>query len=71
MHDFDHYLNDYEMFGAIDPEFNSIVPTLVGIYAVIFGIALLIGIAYYAASERIFVTGKRWSKLFEIEIIPQ
>ena len=47
MHDFDPYLNDYEMFGVIDPEFNSIVPTLVGIYAVIFGIALLIGIAYY------------------------
>ena len=47
MHDFDPYLNDYEMFGAIDPEFNSIVPTLVGIYAVIFGIALLVGIAYY------------------------
>ena len=47
MHDFDPYLNDYEMFGVIDPEFNSIVPTLVGIYAVIFGIALLVGIAYY------------------------
>ena len=32
---------------------------------------VLNGIAYDAASERIFVTGKRWSKLFEIEIIPQ
>ena len=32
---------------------------------------VLNGIAYDSASERIFVTGKRWSKLFEIEIIPQ
>lgn len=47
MQDFDPYLNDYEMFGAIDPEFNSIVPTLASIYLVIFGIALLFGIAYY------------------------
>ena len=47
MYDFDPYLNDYEMFGAIDPEFNSIVPTLASIYLVIFGIALLFGIAYY------------------------
>ena len=26
------------------------------------------GIAYDAAGERIFVTGKNWNKLFEIEI---
>ena len=32
---------------------------------------VLNGIAYDAASERIFVTGIRCSKLFEIEIIPQ
>lgn len=32
---------------------------------------VLNGIAYDAATGRIFVTGKRWSKLFEIEIIPQ
>lgn len=47
MQDFDPYLNDYEMFGAIDPEFNSIVPTLANIYLVAFGIALLVGLAYY------------------------
>ena len=35
MQDFDVYLNDYEMFGAIDPEFNSIVPTLASVYLVI------------------------------------
>ena len=60
MHDFDPYLNDYEMFGAIDPEFNSIVPTLVGIYAVIFGIALLVGIA--AASQRRRRPTRTWSR---------
>lgn len=47
MYDFDPYLNDYEMFGAIDPEFNSVWPALVSIYAVILGIALLVGLAYY------------------------
>ena len=30
---------------------------------------VLNGIAYDAAGKRIFVTGKNWSKLFEIEII--
>jgi glutamine cyclotransferase len=30
---------------------------------------VLNGIAYDAATGRIFVTGKRWSKLFEIEVI--
>ncbi len=29
------------------------------------------GIAYDAASDRIFVTGKKWKKLFEIEIKPK
>ncbi|MEO0928983.1 MAG: glutaminyl-peptide cyclotransferase, partial [Cyanobacteria bacterium J06643_13] len=29
--------------------------------------AVLNGIAYDAESERLFVTGKLWSKLFEIE----
>lgn len=47
MYDFDPYLNDYEMFGAIDPEFSSVLPTLVGLYAVILVIALLVGLAYY------------------------
>lgn len=32
---------------------------------------VLNGIAYDAATERIFVTGKRWDKLFEIEIVKQ
>ena len=27
------------------------------------------GIAYDAATGRIFVTGKRWNKLFEVEIV--
>ncbi len=32
---------------------------------------VLNGIAYDEATERIFVTGKRWNKLFEIEIVKQ
>jgi glutamine cyclotransferase len=32
---------------------------------------VLNGIAYDSASKRIFVTGKNWSKLFEIKIIEQ
>ena len=31
---------------------------------------VLNGIAYDAEKDRLFVTGKRWSKLFEIEILP-
>ncbi|MEM4541088.1 MAG: glutaminyl-peptide cyclotransferase [Archaeoglobaceae archaeon] len=31
---------------------------------------VLNGIAYDAGSKRLFVTGKRWSQLFEIELIP-
>jgi len=31
---------------------------------------VLNGIAYDTNEERLFVTGKRWSKLFEIEILP-
>ncbi|MBO5276530.1 MAG: glutaminyl-peptide cyclotransferase, partial [Alistipes sp.] len=30
---------------------------------------VLNGIAYDAATKRIFVTGKRWNKLFEVEIV--
>ena len=30
---------------------------------------VLNGIAYDAAAKRIFVTGKRWNKLFEVEIV--
>jgi glutaminyl-peptide cyclotransferase len=33
--------------------------------------AVLNGIAYDAASDRLFVTGKLWPKLFEIKIIPK
>lgn len=32
--------------------------------------AVLNGIAYDAASDRLFVTGKLWPKLFEIKIVP-
>jgi glutamine cyclotransferase len=32
---------------------------------------VLNGVAYDAASGRIFVTGKRWSQLFEIQLIPE
>jgi glutamine cyclotransferase len=32
---------------------------------------VLNGIAYDAASGRLFVTGKRWSQLFEIQLIPE
>jgi glutamine cyclotransferase len=31
---------------------------------------VLNGIAYDAASDRIFVTGKQWNKLFEIKLVP-
>ena len=33
--------------------------------------AVLNGIAYDAASQRLFVTGKNWPKLFEIQIVPK
>jgi glutaminyl-peptide cyclotransferase len=33
--------------------------------------AVLNGIAYDAAHDRLFVTGKLWPKLFEIEIVPE
>jgi glutamine cyclotransferase len=32
---------------------------------------VLNGIAYDQNSDRLFVTGKRWSKLFEIELVPK
>ena len=32
---------------------------------------VLNGIAYDPATKRIFVTGKKWKKLFEIEVVPQ
>jgi glutamine cyclotransferase len=33
--------------------------------------AVLNGIAYDAASDRLFVTGKLWPRLFEIEVVPR
>jgi glutaminyl-peptide cyclotransferase len=33
--------------------------------------AVLNGIAYDAAGNRLFVTGKRWPRLFEIEVVPR
>lgn len=35
------------------------------------GEAVLNGIAYDAAHDRLFVTGKLWPKLFEIQVIPE
>ncbi len=35
------------------------------------GVDVLNGIAYDAAHDRVFVTGKLWPKLFEIEIVPK
>jgi glutamine cyclotransferase len=29
------------------------------------------GIAYDAARDRLYVTGKMWPKLFEIKLVPQ
>ena len=34
------------------------------------GVDVLNGIAYDAAGDRLFVTGKLWPKLFEITIVP-
>ncbi len=34
------------------------------------GVDVLNGIAYDAANDRLFVTGKLWPKLFEIDIVP-
>jgi len=33
--------------------------------------AVLNGIAWDSAQERLFVTGKLWAKIFEIKVIPQ
>jgi glutamine cyclotransferase len=33
--------------------------------------AVLNGIAYDAAHDRLFVTGKLWPKVFEIKVVPQ
>jgi glutamine cyclotransferase len=35
------------------------------------GAEVLNGIAYHAAKDRLFVTGKLWPKLFEIQLVPR
>ena len=35
------------------------------------GVDVLNGIAYDRAADRLFVTGKLWPKLFQIEIVPR
>ena len=35
------------------------------------GVDVLNGIAYDAAGKKIFVTGKKWPKLFEIQVVPK
>jgi glutamine cyclotransferase len=35
------------------------------------GADVLNGIAYDAAGKRLFVTGKLWPKVFEIELVPK
>ena len=35
------------------------------------GTDVLNGIAYDAAGDRLFVTGKWWPKLFEIKLVPR
>jgi glutamine cyclotransferase len=35
------------------------------------GVDVLNGIAYDAAKDRLFVTGKLWPKIFEIRIVPR
>jgi glutamine cyclotransferase len=32
---------------------------------------VLNGIAYDAENDRIFITGKKWNKLYEVKIIPK
>jgi glutamine cyclotransferase len=34
-------------------------------------VGALNGIAYDAKNDRLFVTGKRWPRIFEIELIPR
>ena len=32
---------------------------------------MLNGIAYHAASRRLYVTGKKWDKMYQVRITPQ
>ena len=47
MYDYNPYLNDYSMFGAIDAPEATLISTVLTVYAVSFVIALLVGIACY------------------------
>jgi glutamine cyclotransferase len=58
----------------IDPESGRVLGwiDLSGLWAEIdrAGLDVLNGIAYDAEGDRLFVTGKLWPKLFEIELLP-
>jgi glutamine cyclotransferase len=71
------YANIYmtDLIALIDPVTGEItgLVDLTGLYdsAVFFqGIGVLNGIAYDSEGDRLFVTGKQWDKLFEIELVP-
>ena len=65
-----------DMIARIDPQSGQVVGwvDLTGLLADEFRTQptdVLNGIAYDAETDRLFVTGKLWSRLFEIKIIPQ
>lgn len=47
MYDYDPYLNDYSMFGAIDAPEATLISAVLTVYAVCIAVALLVGIACY------------------------
>jgi glutamine cyclotransferase len=64
-----------EHIARIDPQTGRVVGwiDLSGLYEIpdtLQGIAVLNGIAYDRHSDRLFVTGKLWPRLFEIELVP-
>ena len=72
------YANVYqtETIAIIDPEDGSVRGwlRLDGILPVVFrreDTAEMNGIAHDPATGRLFVTGKRWPRLFEIEVVPR
>ena len=76
--DDDVYANVWEtdLIARIDPESGRVVGwiDLTGLLAGrerLAADATLNGIAYDAKGKRLFVTGKRWPKLFEIEAVPR
>jgi glutamine cyclotransferase len=68
------YTTDY--IAIINPE-NGVVEGIVNLSGILptterdYKTDVLNGIAYDKATNRIFVTGKNWSKLFEIKLIAQ